>query len=161
MMKRHPDGRWRSTRQAIAVSEAVLRARWVEAETIRLKKMGFSFDEISEQITRVGGGQALPLVAIPERFAFPPDYTISRQACHKAFRKAIAKQPALEVEELRKLDNARSEEARPKYFSRSGPGGKPLSKPVMASANLRPRGGDTLVVDTLQRWNCSHNIIDL
>lgn len=95
---------------AMVVSETVRRARWVEAETIHLKKMGLSFDEISEQITRIGRGQAHPIVAIPEGLEFPPDYSISRQACHKSFRKAIAREPSLAVDELRKLDNARSEE---------------------------------------------------
>ena len=91
-------------------SAAVLRARWIEAETIRLKQMGLSFDAIAEQITRVGLGQATPLLAMPAGVTFPPDYTISKQACHKAFRKALAREPALELEEMRKLDNARSEE---------------------------------------------------
>jgi hypothetical protein len=109
-MKRHPDGRWRNTREAVVVSEAVLRARWIEAETIHLKKMGLSFDAISEQITRVGRGQAHPIVAIPEGLKFPEDYTISRQACHKACKKAINREPSLAVDELRKLDNSRSEE---------------------------------------------------
>jgi hypothetical protein len=92
------------------ISEELSRARWIEAETIHLKRMGLSFDAISEQITRVGRGQARPIVAMPEGLKFPPDYSISRQACHKAFRKAIAREPALAVDELRKLDNARSEE---------------------------------------------------
>jgi len=109
-MKRHPDGRWRNTREAVAVSEAVLRARWIEATTIHLKKMGLSFDAISEQITLVGRGQALPIVTVPKGLEFPPDYTISRQACHKAFKKAIAREPSLAVAELRKLDTSRSEE---------------------------------------------------
>ncbi len=87
------------------VSEAVLRARWIEAESIHLKRMGLSFDAISEQITRVGCGQAHPIVAVPEGVKFGPDYTISRQACHKAFRKAIAREPSLAVDELRKLDS--------------------------------------------------------
>jgi hypothetical protein len=95
---------------AMVVSEAVLRARWIESEVVHLKKMGLSFDAVSEQITRVGRGQAHPIVAIPEGVAFPPDYSVSRQACHKAFRKAIAREPSLAVDELRKLDNARSEE---------------------------------------------------
>ena len=47
---------------------------------------------------------------IPIDITFPPDYTISRQGCHKAFRKAIAREPSLELEEFRKLDNARCEE---------------------------------------------------
>jgi hypothetical protein len=51
MMKRHPDGTWRNTRQPVVASEAVLRARWIEAETIHLKRMGLSFDAIAEQIS--------------------------------------------------------------------------------------------------------------
>jgi len=109
-MKRQPDGRWRSPRQPMAPSAAVLRARWIEAETIRLKQMGLSFDAIAEQITRVGLGQATALVALPADLTFPADYSISKQACHKAFRKALAREPALALEEMRQLDNARSEE---------------------------------------------------
>ena len=92
------------------VSEAILRARWIEAEVIHLKKMGISFEAIAEQITKVGRGQAHPMAAVPEGLKFPQDYTISRQACHKAFKKAIAREPSLAVDELRKLDNSRSEE---------------------------------------------------
>jgi len=110
MMKRQPDGTFRGTRQAAIVSNAILRARWVQAETLRLKIMGFSFDEISEQIGRVGRGQAQAIVTIPEGVTFPPDYRISKQACFKAFNRAIAKTPAPNVEELRIVDNARSEE---------------------------------------------------
>jgi hypothetical protein len=110
MMKRQPDGTWRNTRQAVTVSDAVRRARWVEAETLSLKRMGLSFDAIAEQIGRVGRGQAQSLVPIPAGVTFPPDYQITRQACHKAFRRAIAREPSLELEELRKLDTARSEE---------------------------------------------------
>jgi hypothetical protein len=109
-MKRQPDGRWRSPRQPMQPSQTVLRARWVEAETLRLKQMGLSFDTIADQITRVGLGQGTPMVALPEGVTFPPGYRITKQACHKAFRKTLARQPALEIEEMRKLDNARSEE---------------------------------------------------
>jgi hypothetical protein len=109
-MKRQPDGTWRSTRQAVVVSETVLRARWVEAETLHLKRMGLSFEAIAEQITRVGRKQAQAIVALPEGVKFPPDFQISRQACHKAFQKAVAREPSLAVEEFRKLDTARCEE---------------------------------------------------
>ena len=53
MMKRQPNGTWRSTRQAVVVSAEILRARWVEEETIRLKCKGFPFEVIAEQISRV------------------------------------------------------------------------------------------------------------
>jgi hypothetical protein len=110
MRKRQPDGTWRGTRQAAVISEAVLKARWVEAETIHLKRMGLSFDAIAEQIARVGRRQAQAIVKIPDGVTFAPDYQISRQACHQAFKKAIAREPSLAVEELRKLDSARCEE---------------------------------------------------
>jgi len=87
------------------VSEAILRARWIEAETIHLKRMGLSFDAIAEQITRVGRRQAQAIVAIPNGATFPPYFQISRQACHKAFRKAVARESSLAAEEFRKLKN--------------------------------------------------------
>ncbi len=109
-MKRQPDGTWRGARQAVTLSERVLRARWVETETLHLKRMGVSLEAIAEQLGRVGCGQAQPLTSLPEGVRFPPGYAISRQAVHKALRRALAREPALAVEELRKLDAARSEE---------------------------------------------------
>ncbi len=110
MRKRQPDGSWRGTRQAIAVSESVLRARWVEAEAIHLKQIGLTFDAIADQVTRVGRGQSQAIVAIPEGVTFQPDFQISRQACHKAFKKSIARERSLATEEFRKLDTARCED---------------------------------------------------
>jgi hypothetical protein len=63
----------------------------VEAETIHLKRMGLSFDAIAEQITRVGWRQAQPIAKIPDGVTLAPDFQISRQACHKAFKKAVAR----------------------------------------------------------------------
>jgi hypothetical protein len=110
MMKRQPDGRWRNARKAVVVSEVILRARWVEAETIHLKRIGLSFDTIADQIARIGKRQAQAIVAIPDGVTFPPDFQISRQAIHKAFRRAIAREPSIAAEEFRKLDTARCEE---------------------------------------------------
>ena len=109
-MKRQLDGTWRNARRPLMVSEAVLRARWVEAETIHLKRIGLTFDAIADQITRIGRGQAQPIAAIPGAVTFPADFQISRQACHKAFRKGIARDPSLAADEFRKLDSARCEE---------------------------------------------------
>lgn len=110
MRKRQPNGSWRGTRQAIAVSESVLRARWVEAETVHLKRIGLTFDAIADQITRIGRSQAQAIVALPDGITFPPNFQISRQACHKAFKKAIAREPSMAAEEFRKVDTARCEE---------------------------------------------------
>jgi hypothetical protein len=110
MMKRNPDGTWRNTRQPIVAPPEILRSEWIKAEALRLKTMGLSFEEMAEQITQVGRGQGRAMVTIPADVVFPENYSISRQAVHKAFKKAIARQPALELGELRKLDHARSEE---------------------------------------------------
>jgi hypothetical protein len=109
-MKRHTDGTWRGVRQPLVASQATLRARWLEAETVHLKRMGLSFEAIAEHITGVGGGRQQAITTIPQGVTFPADYQISKQACHKAFRKAIGREPSLEVEDFRKLDTARCEE---------------------------------------------------
>lgn len=109
-MKRQPDGTWRGPRQAVTVSVAVLRARWIEAETINLKRIGLTFDAIAEQITRIGRGSAQAIVVVPDGVTFPADFRISRQAIHKAFKKAIGREPSLAAAEYRKLDTARCEE---------------------------------------------------
>ena len=106
-MRRQPDGTWRGTHRPIVVLPSVLRARWIEAETLHLKRIGLTFDAIAEQIARIGKRQAQPIVEIPDEVTFPPDFQISRQAIHKAFRRAIAREPSLATEEFRKLDSAR------------------------------------------------------
>jgi len=72
--------------------------------------MGLSIEEIAEHITRVGRGKGPAMVAVPPVVTFPEDYSISRQGCDKSFKRAIARQPALELGAYRKLDNARTEE---------------------------------------------------
>jgi len=94
----------------MTLSESVCRARWVETEVVHLKRMGLSFEAIADRITAVGLRKATPMVAIPPGVNFPPDYSITKQACHKAFSKAIAREPALGVEELPKIDHQRTEE---------------------------------------------------
>jgi len=110
MRKRNADGTWRSARKASSVSERVRLARWVEAETLRLKRLGLSFDAIAEQITKIGRGEAQAIVKISDGVTFPPDYHISRQACCKAFRKAITREPNLEAMEMRLVDTDRCED---------------------------------------------------
>jgi hypothetical protein len=72
--------------------------------------MGLSFEAIAEHITGVGRGRQQAITTMPQGVTFPADYQVSKQACHKAFRKAIGREPSLEVEEFRKLDTARCEE---------------------------------------------------
>lgn len=110
MSKRQSDGKFRGNKTPTLVSESVLRSRWIEQETIALKRVGLSFDAISDQITRVGRQTAQAVTSIPEGVTFPPDFQISRQACHKSFRKAMAREPSIAVEDFRKLDSARLED---------------------------------------------------
>jgi len=109
-MPRNPDGTWRNAKSPMTVSPVVVRARWIESEVIHLKRIGLAFDVIADQITLVGRGMAKPIIAFPPNVNFPLDYQISRQACHKAFSRAIKREPSLQLDELRRLDNARSEE---------------------------------------------------
>jgi hypothetical protein len=109
-VKRNADGTWRNSRRPLVVSEVVMRARWVEAEALHLKKMGFSHDAIADRITQVGRGQLQALTSVPEGLTFPLDYRISRQAIFKACQRALKREPAFEAAELRKVYTARCED---------------------------------------------------
>lgn len=97
-------------RQASVVTSVVLRARWIEAETVQLKRIGLSFEAIAEQIVRIAKGQAQPIIPIPKGVTFSPDFRISKQACFKAFKKVVRREPSLAAEDFRKLDTARCED---------------------------------------------------
>ena len=77
---------------------------------VRLKGLGLNFCQIADQITAVGGGNAQAMTALPVGVQFPLGYRISAQGCHKAYRRAMRREPALAVEEHRRLDTARLEE---------------------------------------------------
>jgi hypothetical protein len=109
MKGRHPDGKYRG-RSPTKVSETTLRARWVESEVLRLKRLGLSFEAIAEQITLIGRGQSQAMSPTQEGVMFPPDYRISSMACCKAFHRALDREPNLEAEAMRRLDTDRCEE---------------------------------------------------
>jgi hypothetical protein len=110
-MKRHADGRFRGNRAPIENTNKIEIARWVERETLRLKKMGVSsFETIADLLTRCGRGQHVPTVVPPDGAAFPPDYSISRMGCWKAYRRRMEKEPSLEAREHRKMDTERLED---------------------------------------------------
>jgi hypothetical protein len=44
--------------QPVALTEHTLRARWLEGEVLRMKRLGFSYEVIAQQITEVGRGPA-------------------------------------------------------------------------------------------------------
>jgi hypothetical protein len=109
-MKRNPDGTSRNARHAIVVSDRMIVASWVTAETLRCKRTGLSMAAISNHISRVGQGLEQSLSPFPDGIAFPPDYRISESAVFKAYHKAMDRQPAIDAEVFRKEDTARCEE---------------------------------------------------
>ena len=110
MKSRNPDGRFRNHNQPVALTEHTLRARWLEGEVLRMKRLGFSYEVIAQQITEVGRGLKAPLSPLPENVGFPPDYKITAMGCHKALSRALKRSPRLEADELRQVDTDRCEE---------------------------------------------------
>jgi hypothetical protein len=49
-------------------------------------------------------------VVPPDGATFPPDYSISRMGCWKAYRRRMEKEPSLEAQEHRKMDTERLED---------------------------------------------------
>src|SRR5271166_2527404 len=106
---RNSDGTVRRPHQSKKLTSRSLIARWVEAETLHLKRLGMRYQEIADHIVAVARGHQRAMVTIPENIQFPPDYRISLQAVHHAFRRAMVRQPNAEAAELRKLDTERLE----------------------------------------------------
>jgi len=93
---RNSDGTLRRSNAPAKLTDRSLIARWVEAETVRLKREGFAFTAIAAYITAVGRGEKQPAIALPQ-VQWPANYQISAQACHKAYRAAMHRDPATEV----------------------------------------------------------------
>jgi hypothetical protein len=109
--KRHSDGKFRGSHQPSQVSARTIRARWVESEVLKLKMLGITtFHGIAQQITKVGRGEAQPVVEFPPGIDFPPGYSISAVACWRACQKALARGPRLRAQEMRDIDSDRLEE---------------------------------------------------
>jgi hypothetical protein len=123
--KRHADGTLRGSHQSGEVSARTIRARWVESEVLKLKILGVpTFHAIAQQITKIGRGEAQPVVELPTGIDFPPDYSISTVACCRACKKALARGPRLRAQEMRDIDSDRLEEgilAAQKKIKQGGP----------------------------------------
>src|SRR5260370_10591740 len=110
MSARNSDGRFSNHNKPAVLSADMLRARWVESEAMLLKRNGFSYEAIAEQITQVGRGQKVPVTPLPEGADFPPDYRITAMGCHKATRRALRRAPTQEANEMRRFDTDRRED---------------------------------------------------
>lgn len=110
MSARNPDGRFRNNNKPAVLSAEMLRSRWLEGEVLRLRRLGFSYEAIAQQITEVGRGQRAPLTPLPEDATFPPDYKITAMGCHAAYKRARRGVPSPEADEMRRLDTDRCED---------------------------------------------------
>ena len=109
MSLRNSDGRFRNNNKPTVVSASMVRAERVETESVRLKREGFTFEEIADLITQVGRGQKVPVTSLPDGITFPPQYQITPMGCHKAMRRALRRAPNLEANEMRQFDTDRCE----------------------------------------------------
>jgi hypothetical protein len=107
---RNSDGTLRRSNKPQRLTIKSITARWVEAETLHLKRLGMSYQAIADHIVGVAHGKQQAVVPLPEYASFSEDYRISAQAVHKAFQRGILRLPSAEAAELRKLDNERCED---------------------------------------------------
>jgi hypothetical protein len=70
-----------------------------------------TFHAIAQQISKVGRGEAQPVVEFPPGLVFPDDYSISDVACWRACQRALARGPRLGAQEMRDIDSDRLEDA--------------------------------------------------
>jgi hypothetical protein len=99
----------RANRPKVLTNRSII-ARWVEAETLHLKRLGMGYQAIADHIVEVAQGRQKAMAPVPQDAQFPKGYHISLQAVHRAFRRAIVRLPNAEAAELRKLDSERLEE---------------------------------------------------
>src|SRR5215471_10904584 len=93
---RNSDGTMRRADRPKLLTNRSIIARWVEAETLHLKRLGMGYQAIADHIVEVAHGRRKPMVPVPHDVQFPPDYQISLQAIHRAFRRAIVCLPNAE-----------------------------------------------------------------
>ena len=107
---RNSDGTIRRANKPEQLTSRSIIARWVEAETLHLKRLGMGYQAIADHIVGIAQGAQKAFVPVPQDAHFPQGYQISVQAVHKAFRRAMVRLPNAEAAELRKLDSERLEE---------------------------------------------------
>lgn len=107
---RNSDGTLRRSNRPAQLTDRTLMARFVEAETVRLKRWGLSFNSIAAHVTAVCRGEKQPVTPPPPGVQIPTNYKISAQGCHRAYYAAMNREPALQVAEHRRLDTERCED---------------------------------------------------
>lgn len=107
---RNSDGTFRNVRRPKEIKPRSLRARWVEAEGLRLKRSGVSYEAAAQHITDVGRGKVTPIVPLPEGIVFGQNYSIGARSLAEAVTKVLNALPNEEAEHYRKLQVERCED---------------------------------------------------
>jgi hypothetical protein len=100
MPHRNEDGTFRNHHKVKTASAKTIRARWIEAEILRLKDEHLKIEAIASHIILVGRGERQPMVPFPPGIAFPPNFSFTHQAVSKAYNRAVDRIPAIEAQRL-------------------------------------------------------------
>jgi hypothetical protein len=100
MPRRNEDGTFRNHHKVKTPSDKTIRARWTEAEVLRLKDEHLKTEAIANHITQVGRGQRQPLVPFPSGITFPPNFSFTHQAVSKAYNRAVDRIPKIDAQRL-------------------------------------------------------------
>jgi hypothetical protein len=105
--KRNTDGSFRNIHRPKEFTARSVIARWIEAETYRLKIAGMTFSEIANHVIGVAQKRDPPLVPLTPGLEFPENYRITPQGIHQAFERSMRRAPILNAEASRQLDTER------------------------------------------------------
>src|SRR5258708_13625504 len=90
---RNSDGTIRRANKPKQLTNRSLIARWVEGETLHLKRLGMGYQAIADHIMAVAHGQQKAMVPIPQDVQLPEGYRISMQAGHPSLPPPILPPP--------------------------------------------------------------------
>ena len=102
MPHRNEDGTFRNHHKVKTASGKTIRARWIEAEILRLKDEHLKLEAIANHITLVGRGERQPIVPFPAGITFLPNFSFTHQAVSKAYNRAVDRIPAIQALRLLK-----------------------------------------------------------
>jgi hypothetical protein len=63
----------RANRPKVLTNRSII-ARWVETETLHLKRLGMGFQAVADHIVEVAHGRQKAMVPVPQEVQFPEHY---------------------------------------------------------------------------------------
>src|SRR5260370_34738160 len=86
---RNSDGTMRRASRPKVLTNRSIIARWVETETLHLKRLGMGYQAIADHIVEVAQGRQKAMAPVPHDAQFPEGYQISLQAAHPSLPPGI------------------------------------------------------------------------